>query len=359
MTTTGTPISVEQCLANTKTNTVRRMNELGLDHDNFMAELSKYGGVIAGSFMLMNFAHDGSTDLNFFGKPQECGDIDVYICDNEYFKNMYSCEPGAEPCVFHPFELYIKKHITQRYRMKNSYFFIDGMLYSRIYLTKKININFILLREPCVPYINNNFDLDCCKIIYDGQNIMVYQIDNLIQGKSLARYNKCYLDHIYQDKPVYWTKPPRRNFYVYKNDVMTLKNSLPFIKFKILYDVYMHVGGLVENTSYPTYTHNEAIIRCSDEPFNFIEKKYSALDNLDLYTYFMLEINKIVDLDKLFSRLNESVDREDCSLSGSVFQDWDTLQLDDTMVKVISMIRTLERIEKYKSRGITEITLVN
>jgi len=329
--TTTKTITTDQYLANTKQNTIAKLNEYGLNHDLFMKELTKYNGVISGSFMFMNF----------FNKPMECNDIDIYVNDNEYFNKMYEYTTSfdLQNNLFHPFENYILNNITHKYRTKNSYYFIDGILYSRLYIYDKININFILLKDSCKTYINNNFDLDCCKIIYDGDNVQVFDIESLINRKSMARYNKCSLDNIYQGKPLHGGFD---RTILFQPDYCTLKNSVPCIKLKMLYDVYLFNKKKI--TEFPNYEHNECINNENEINSEITNEKFNGHSYIDLYTKFIDEINKTISLDVLFCHESWMIAKK--------------IKLTDNIVKVISMIRTLERIEKYKKRGMKEITLV-
>lgn len=307
-------------LNNVKFRTICKLNEFGLDHDKFMTKLMEYDGVISGSFMFMNFF-----DL---GEKMICNDIDIYICDNLYF--------NTENLYFHPFENYILENITDKYVTKDSYIYINGMLYSRTYIYDKININFILLSNPCKAYIFENFDLDCCKIIYDGINVEVFDIENLIEKKTIVRYNKCTSDEIYQGKPQYSS-----NTNININSYCKMVNSIPFIKFKILYDIYRFNKKLI--CDFPIYTHTEMII--SPNGNNTFNTDFCGSNYVNLYTEFINEIFNTIDLDKLFN-------------NGTI-QNLNNIDLTDDHFKIISMIRTLERIEKYKERGILEITLIN
>lgn len=305
-----------------KLNTVNKLNAFGLCHDRFMNELSKYKGVISGSFMFMNL-------LN---APMKCNDIDIYICDNDYFEKMYQPQESGEINVFHPFETYILENITNNYHSKNSYLFIDGIKYSRVYISKYININFILLNQPCVEYIYQNFDLDCCKIVYDGKNVSVFDLENLLNRKSTVKYNQCCLDHLYAGNSCYTSISQQHpaNKYTY------LTNSIAYIKFKMLHDVYKFNKGLI--LDFPIYEH----IDCVFTGNNSIKttKNFCGVQFINLFTNFILQLNKNVNLDQLFNY-------------GSI-TDFDQIQLTNQIVKVISMIRTLERVEKYRKRGIND-----
>lgn len=336
---------VNRLLVVTKNNTIRKLQEYGLNDVDFMEELAKYNGVISGSFMLMNFGHTNNKNicgaLNYFNKPAECDDIDVYVYDPDFLTRTIDYSKPLDfngNMFFHKFEQFILKKLTKNGTTKNPYLFIDGILYSRMYITEKIKINFILLSKPCIPFINENFDLDCCKIIYDGENVYVHDIESLVQGKSLARYNKCSLDNLYQGKPSYWTQSYPREVRII-HDAVSVRNSLPYIKYKMLHSVYLFNKNIIKQ--YPKYHHNDVLY--TNNKSELVTTNYSGSTYASKYTEYINEIQKTVDLDALFC-------------SGSVLN-LDVVQLTEVSINVISMIRTLERIDKYKARGITEITM--
>lgn len=140
-------------LERAKTNTIANLKIFGFDN-KFMDELVKYNGVISGSFMFMNLL-----DL-----PMKCNDIDIYI-DGSTHINKYSGDYNDQ---FHPFEKYLLD-LCGNHTRSNSYLFVDGIIHTRIFKFKYIDVNVITLNRECIKYIDENFNLDCCKIIYDGE----------------------------------------------------------------------------------------------------------------------------------------------------------------------------------------------
>lgn len=344
-------MSHEQYLENTKRNTIAKMSQLGIDHDSFMLKLSMYGGVIAGSFMFMNFGHDNNIrnqkeqcsechswvhkpHLNFFGVAQECNDIDVYIHDKyfieKYEENFHKTISGSGNFdnTYHPFEWYIMENIAEKHTETQSYLFMDGMHYSRTYEGENTKINFIMLTEPCIPYIMNNFDIDCCKIIYDGKNVIVHKIDNLIEGKTMVRYNKCSINNLYRGKQPYYLSGWHSN----NPNSCILQNSMAFIKFRALYAVYRYNHNNLESENINIWYYHEGV------------KKNLILSEKDVCTYdkYISEISKKINLYELFK---------------GPIKKWEKETITDNVVKVISMIRTLERIDKYRARGIKQFIM--
>lgn len=287
---------MEQYILNgTIRNVKQSFNDLGLNHDEFMEQLMQYGGVIAGSFMFMNFAFETEPGKNYLGSPKKFNDIDVYI-----YSSLDQYDPKSISCpddFYHPFEHYILENITDVYEKSDSYIFTDGIVMSKTFKTPKIDINVILLRDYPLKYIFSNFDLDCCKIIYDGEKCYVYNINELIQGVTSCKYNKCTLNHVYKDDP-----PHNRGSKILKN---TLKSTDAFLRFVQLFNEYS------KSTITPTYS------------------KYLRFISLS------------VDIDELFSGVT----------SDNIMD----IQLTDDIVKVISMIRTHGRIDKYKNYGIKKV----
>lgn len=288
-------------IENTINNVKYSFNGYGIDHDSFMTELEKYEGVIAGSFMYMNFvcSRNGKnpTDL------EKINDIDIYICD----KTDRSKNSIDE--YYHNFEKYIMQNITNEVKTTESYIFTDGIILSRTYVSEKINLNVILLNEPAVQFINNNFDLDCCKIIYDGKTCQVYNLNDLLKDTTECRYNKCTLEHMYKDNNIYWTKAPSKIGYGSKYSIYFTD---AFAKFKKFFKIYS-------------------------------DKKNGIVDPNDKYTLYLKIISRQVILDDIFENIT--------------MENIDQIIMTDKIVKIISMIRTHERIDKYKNRGIKLVKL--
>jgi hypothetical protein len=207
-------------------NTKRSFANYGLDHDLIMGELKKYNGVIAGSFMYMNF---------FYNLGIKCNDIDIYIHKREKHYGPI-LDPFGFENYHHPFEKFIMKNINgNRVKQTESYIFMDGIILSRTYKCKSININVILTDMPVIDFIYENFDLDCCKIIYDGTICKVFNINDLIARKTECRYNKCSLKNIYQNHKRYYDGSRKIQQEMYSR---TIYGTEAFKKFKILFKLY-------------------------------------------------------------------------------------------------------------------------
>lgn len=298
-------------LSNTINNIKNSFHKLGIDHDMFMTELAKYNGVIAGSFMFMQFGFTKENGTqNFLGAKCEYNDIDVYIEQHEGDKN-----PRYDDFTqyYHPSENFLVNVFKgcDNNTKSESYIFMDGIVLSRTYKIGNTNINVVLLSHPPLQFINENFDLDCCKIVYDGKSCHVYNIDELCNGVTTARYNKCSVDHVYRDKPAYFTDDipafhSKLNCTLYRSDA--------FQKFKLLFKAYENKKSTKIHANVPSQ-----------------------------YDDYLKYISLTVDVNKVF---------ENKTLSSL-----DRIKITDDVVKIISMIRTHERIDKYKLRGITKVKL--
>lgn len=170
----------------------------------------------------------------------KCNDIDIYIFDHEYINESKEI---LNISWYHPFEKYILETITKIHYTKDSYYLVEGIYYSRNYISK--NINIILLNKDCNDFINNNFDLDCCKITFDSDNVYVYDLEGIMSGKSKVRYNKCNkINQLYLDDLPYYGHCTAKI-----NQWSTLGNSTAYIKLKILNDIYRFNKGNIHDLS--------------------------------------------------------------------------------------------------------------
>lgn len=312
---------MEQYILNgTIKNVKQSFNDLGLNHDEFMGKLMEYGGVIAGSFMFMNFAFGTQPGKNFLDSPKKFNDIDVYI-----HSSLGHYNPKVSSCVnnyYHPFEHYIMENITNEHEKSDTYIFTDGIIMSKTFKTSKIDINVTLLSDFPIRYIFSNFDLDCCKIVYDGVKCHVYNINELILGVTSCKYNKCTLDHVYKDDVTYdleSNKIPPGSTISKSISKYTLKSTDAFIRFVQLFYEYRKSTD-VDNSG-----------------------QYDAINSTipPAYSDYLRYISLSVDIDELFS--------------GVTCDNIMDIELTDDIVKVISMIRTHERIDKYKNYGIKKV----
>ena len=100
----------------------------------------------------------------------------------EHIENYINLNDIDIDQYYHPFEIYLNKKYKTHVNMTESYIFTDGIILSRTHLIDNLHINVILIDGPVFDFIMNNFDLDCCKIIYDGNNVFVYNIDDLLSS---------------------------------------------------------------------------------------------------------------------------------------------------------------------------------
>lgn len=297
----------EKYLIETKNRIIRMMNAYDLNHDKFMIELNKYNGVIAGSFTYINF---------FPEEAAECNDIDIFIYQAKHHVRDY-----------HPFESYLVDYFNCEHifcQLHGQYNEKDDthndIHYARVYKTNRIDINFILINKPCASYISENFDLDCCKIIYDGNNVCVHDFESLMNHKTNVKTHKCDCQN----------NKTTANF-----NIGHFSETMPFIKLLMFFDVYKYLAGDI--TNFPTYNHVQ-IMRTLDKMDIYISNKYCALQQINLYTKIICHIEKTTDIDSILKSATEI----------------SNITVTDQILSLINMIITLERVEKYRKRGMVE-----
>lgn len=324
-----TPL-IKKTLEITKNNVYENLKNYGLDVQMFISKLKEHGCVISGSFMYKSLMNDKDMVFN---------DIDVIVYDPDFPSRDYN-SLNPQNTYAHPFEIYIKD-ISKGYYTKNSYVLINGVFYSKIYKTDNIDINVIITNKPVRQFVNEDFDLDCCKIIFDGDNICVYNIDDLLQRKSLARVNDYDANKLYQNRNT--TIIPNNNRSIL-DDYVSIANSLAFIKLRMMHDVYLYAHGKI--SIFPTYTHHKHFCNINNNSYNtasHVNVVMSVEQHYQKYLGYIQEISKRIDLDRLFSYPTN----------------YHGISLNSDHLKVMAMIRLLERMDKYRSRGMEEFIFVN
>ncbi len=336
----GSAITKEQefndYVLNTKKNAIKKLEELDIKTD-IIEEMVKHKGVISGSFMFNCFTNNPEPqNNNYFGRPIDFNDIDVYFHDTSFVDNKYNTEQNqledknSEQIFYHPFEKYIIDNYASKIFTKDSYLFMKGMVYSRTYIMEKVNINFILLSEPCVEYIQNNFDLDCCKIIYDGTDVILYKTENLINGISGVKYNDCSKENLYQNGPCY-----HESFSSYRLSELC-KNQSKAVS-----------HALRKSTAYKNFMKLCEVYKSSKSSkssSNILRRHLFEPEEYRKYKRYIDKISNIINFDELYNKII----------------DYGVSKLDifcpffDDVIKVISIIRTLERMDKYSNRGIKD-----
>lgn len=174
----------QQLIENTMTN---MKNELAKYFDNVDYLLSiineeKYS--IAGGFMLACFGHPPDSTTNYWGKPIYYSDIDIYIKDPFNMSDFveHKLYDFLIECNFKKLNLCADISYVTDDNIKSSYFILD------VEGKPNVNINIITLRknstESTLDYIMQMFDLECCKIVYNCEQIHIASIENLIRSKS-------------------------------------------------------------------------------------------------------------------------------------------------------------------------------
>lgn len=285
--------------------TLTNLNLFNIPVDEFISEMRKYNGVIAGSFMYMNYTN---TTFN-------CGDIDIY------FKKIDNIE-------IHPFERYVFNNLIEKHNNVNevrNYNTIDGLFYSRHFKTNCVTINIVIVNDDPVKFIFDNFDLDCCKVVFDGEQCIVHNKNDILNGVSNVKFHKT------DPKLVYKNKAKKGNDCSMSNNLHSFTNSVAFIKLKILLEINdYNKKKIIQFNNYTsrggkTYNARDYFIQYT-KFIEFIEKRYGPLD---VFTYS--------GVDKMF---NDS-------------------KYDTTILQLINTIKTLERVDKYRNRGIHTFHFIN
>lgn len=310
-----------------KQNIKDEMNKHKINHDKFMKKLNKYHAVISGSFVLKKL----------LDAPFKYDDIDIYIYDPEYNNNnFYNVKHKDSVSYYHPIEIHIMKNYANEFTTKNSYELVRGIHYTRTYHGSNTKFNIIILNENPEFHIYNRFDMDCCKLYYDGNKIHVFNLLDLVKLKTGVHFNNSVdPEKIYQEKHGL-INGIQGNFIF----------SLIYAKFRILYDIYKRKQD-------PNYRFKKHIyIEENKLSFNRISFEVESINKpnqitictnnyFEEYSNYLYFIGKLINLDELFSKninLEEGIDK-------------DTL---GKYIQVCLMIQTFERINKYKNRGIKE-----
>lgn len=289
-------------------NTLDRLSEYGFDVDYLCKLLIKYNSIISGSFMLMNL-------LNLNTRHN---DIDIFLFDSHFLENRNG---------LHEIEKYIIENVCSITSTKDEYSTNIGIQYTRTYYkkfedinTNAIKINIIVLNMDCQFYINEMFDLDCCKIMFDGESVKTKFLLDILKKESFAKINTNidteYLCMINQFFPMYECK-------IFL-DLFNIDDKLWIKKYGnkfLMYKEKIHPGSV--NINYKLK-----------------------------YTNYIIKFSNVIKL------LQQSIDKEtSLQIWGKDYNLKEMKQYQHLLLH--SYIRTILRIEKYKNRGIKSISITN
>lgn len=269
--------------------------------EEFIELLKDNNAIISGSLVCKYYM-----ELDF-----ENNDVDIFIEYKKLNSGRYQEDDDGEYCMDDITEWILENCKCNIYneKIRDSYTLINGLNYSKkIILNNDITFNIItVLCDPYI-FIQKNFDIDCCKIIYDGYGVDI-QDDIHFNINNMITYCKpspvCDIRHVYASSYI-----PENNF-----------PELPIFKeFDILKSTY----------DYPhIYTKYSKYIDIMKEKINLND----LMD--DIREICIDEYNNINIIIKLSTKT------------------W--INYFNIIIKIMNYVRYLDRLEKYKNRGFTVI----
>jgi hypothetical protein len=146
------------------------------DAKQFLLHLSKYNCVLSGSFVL-SCLYDNL----------EYSDIDVFeyipYNKNKGLLSEYYCSEICDDTTKNSFRIYLRDLFGDQYKTSGPYSdFTDTIR------------TYSIFQHICVPlsplgYIKSSFDMDICKVAFDGKTLFVRNWDKLIERKDIIRPN--------------------------------------------------------------------------------------------------------------------------------------------------------------------------
>lgn len=150
---------------------LKRLNQLGLDGQSFIDHLIKYNNYVSGSFILQCLYN-----------MEWPSDIDVYcMSEDTYLPNLNKSPLGfikflKDATLVEPGSSYELMHF-----------------YQRMYTQNNVMINHIMVNPTPIDDLHHDtifkfvdlFDLDFCKVIYDGKKLYIKNLDSLFSRSSV------------------------------------------------------------------------------------------------------------------------------------------------------------------------------
>jgi hypothetical protein len=132
--------------------------------------LSTTNSYIAGGFVFNNFSRDLDSDLTYFGAPFHYNDIDIFTKSDDIAN-------------------FIKQVGFKCYRDASADYFNFAIEHVNYFKKRNCIINVIGLdNNEVLDVIINNFDLDCCKMAYNGTDLYIHNINDLVEKRSLWNF---------------------------------------------------------------------------------------------------------------------------------------------------------------------------
>lgn len=363
---------MEDIINKTKLSVDNEIRKIFGEHtDEFYCMLQKSKSYIGGGFIFANFGRDIDSDNNYFGKV-EYTDIDIFMAyDPETTLYNFLLSIGFVTLYGNPSpttdnEEYVLDETDICYLTKDNH--VINLVYAQ-----KDNTN----ADDMISYINCNFDLECCKLAYNGDYLYVNNIDNLLKKQSNININ-------------------------YEND--KIKQTYNLIISSIKSVLFLYFTWLIKENRYDMLAQFQLLTspdshKCSD--YSVLESLEMSLVNFDINTgniecdIFDVEkgncvfvkkkefnISKymeileyiqnkgIIDINSHFDEVNAKLCDHKIRHSGIIRyvkeiklndKNYITNIFDDisnptdhniTMSKIIHTLKIFKRMKKYKKRGI-------
>lgn len=277
--------------------------------------LDKIGGFISGSLLfktVMQVLHD---ECNF-----EPNDIDIFIPQKSRF------DEWRADVDFFVNELYKKGKDNSSYSCMYDDI-LDILGSKKIEINNKI-YNIIFYNSNKTPdELVNSFDLECCRMFYQKNNIYMANMKSLLMRKSSVKPNKVSIDNLYS---------PNNEQRVRQDNFTTLRYSKDFAMLATLFDVYQ----IVEHGQQYCALH-----KYMDKQMNEM-KILSAANDLQKYKNDLVKIQEQFDIYRLFENFATSKKYTNIFL------------IDQNIIDALNLIRCYYRMNKYSARGIDTFEII-
>lgn len=168
-----------------------RLKQLDLKVDEFIFNLKQCKGVISGSFLIQILLSSSKNNVIW-----QDSDIDIFF---EMSKNEIHCHcddkfafPSGKTSIFSP---YLCEN-GKIYETCESYDTIENLSSSRKWQLGKSIINDIVISGDIKTFINQTFDFDFCKILFDGDKLTILKPFSLLKRKCSVIFPQYFVNKI-------------------------------------------------------------------------------------------------------------------------------------------------------------------
>ena len=154
---------------NFKKNFSKRLKELNINEEEFIATLKSFNGTISGSFVLQCLLDEYWSS-----------DIDMYI---SYANAMLFKDPTN---IYKTFDTENNK-VTLIKSQEKDFKKYEDILGLDKFKINKLEIDLVWIKGDYEPYIYEKYDFDFCKNYYDGDNVYVHDWNAVIDKKSFSK----------------------------------------------------------------------------------------------------------------------------------------------------------------------------